>query len=107
MRRAVLDDLLHAAPCLNRSQATVTIEVRQDDPRAYTAEAKVTCTNPQCVDPEYIVLRYLPGVRDTEGLNGRWYHAADFQAGGRRFERTGQFEEREDGAVAQVWRALS
>ncbi|MFD7505435.1 hypothetical protein [Streptomyces sp. NPDC059850] len=80
LRRAVLEELLESAPCLNDHDEEVRIVVRRHG-ADFSGHATVRCRNKQCVDPEFYVTRLsLESVSDPSRgyeLEGLWFSRLD------------------------------
>ncbi|MEU9495871.1 hypothetical protein AB0D73_29340 [Streptomyces sp. NPDC048215] len=80
MRAEVFEELLANAPCLDTQLGEVRVEVLRDE-RGYTGHATFRCSNSECVDPQYVVMRFGLEARPTEAqqdeLEGRWFVRRD------------------------------
>ncbi|MET8717368.1 hypothetical protein ABZV52_29830 [Streptomyces sp. NPDC004735] len=114
MRAEVFEELLANAPCLDTQLGEVRVEVLRDE-RGYTGHATFLCSNSECVDPQYVVMRFGLEAQPTEvqqdELEGRWFVRRDMGLhpvwrayGNIVMVATDRFERRPDyDAIAQVY----
>ncbi|WP_399553974.1 hypothetical protein [Streptomyces anulatus] len=114
LRQEVFKELLQNAPCLDTQPGAVRVYVQKVE-RGYTGHAMVLCANSECVDPQYVVMRFGLEAQPTEAqhdeLEGRWFVRQDMGLHPlwRAYENivmmpTARFERRPDyDAIAQVY----